>query len=265
MPPTERCHAEHAAPLLRRAINAFTSPDASAEEVLRWGWLASRAALLVWDYDSCLEIATRAVQFARDSGALEVLAVADNACGTATALSGDFASTSLLIAEVDAVKQTTGTRIAPHAALAVAGIRGHEAEASELIGHGAACLRRDDLLRHSPEHPADHIHTRSVQVGDVGRRRRRRRIGDEDGEAERRVEIVRPVDLLRTDRERRGRFTCAWKDREMGHARDGPPRDDLLRPVHEIPRVRRGRVRKFREVPAQRAEVAPAAGIRRCQ
>jgi DNA-binding CsgD family transcriptional regulator len=122
-----------AAPLLRRAINAFTSPDVPAEEVLRWGWLASRAALLVWDYDSCLEIATRAVQFARDSGALEVLAVADNACGTATALSGDFASTSLLIAEVDAVKQTTGTRIAPHAALAVAGIRGHEAEASELI------------------------------------------------------------------------------------------------------------------------------------
>lgn len=122
-----------AAPLLRLAITAFTSPDASVEEVLRWGWLASRAALLVWDYDSCLEIATRAVQFARDSGALEILAVADNACGTATALSGDFATTALLIAEVDAVKQTTGTRIAPHAALAMAGIRGHEAEASELI------------------------------------------------------------------------------------------------------------------------------------
>ena len=122
-----------AAPLLRRAISAFTSPDVSVEEVLRWGWLASRAALIVWDYDSCLEIATRAVRFARDSGALEVLAVADNACGTATALSGDFASTALLIAEVDAVKQTTGTRIAPHAALAVAGIRGHEAEASRLI------------------------------------------------------------------------------------------------------------------------------------
>ena len=53
--------------------------DVSAEEMLRWGWLATRAANFVWDYDSGLEIGTRAVQLARDSGALEVLAVADNA------------------------------------------------------------------------------------------------------------------------------------------------------------------------------------------
>jgi DNA-binding CsgD family transcriptional regulator len=38
-----------------------------------------------------------------------------------------------LIAEVDAVKEATRTRIAPHAALALAGIRGDEARASELI------------------------------------------------------------------------------------------------------------------------------------
>jgi DNA-binding CsgD family transcriptional regulator len=122
-----------AAPVLRRAIAAFASPEVSVEEVLRWGWLATRAALFLWDYDSCLEIAKRAVQLARDSGALEALAVADNACGTATALGGDFASTALLIAEVDAVKEATGTRIAPHAALALAGIRGQEAETSELL------------------------------------------------------------------------------------------------------------------------------------
>jgi DNA-binding CsgD family transcriptional regulator len=38
-----------------------------------------------------------------------------------------------LIAEVDAVKEATGTRIGPYAAIALAGIRGREAEASELI------------------------------------------------------------------------------------------------------------------------------------
>jgi DNA-binding CsgD family transcriptional regulator len=122
-----------AAPALRRAVAAFASTEVSVEEVLRWGWLASRAANLVWDYDRCLEIGTSAVELARDSGALEVLAVADNACGQAAAFGGDFASAALLIAEVDAVKEATGTRIAPHAALALAGIRGREAEASELI------------------------------------------------------------------------------------------------------------------------------------
>ena len=122
-----------AAPVLRRAVAAFASTGASVEEVLRWGWLASRAANLVWDYDGCLEIGTRAVQLARDSGALEVLAAADNACGQAAASGGDFVSAALLVAEVDAVKEATGTRIPPHAALALAGIRGQEAGASELI------------------------------------------------------------------------------------------------------------------------------------
>jgi ATP/maltotriose-dependent transcriptional regulator MalT len=37
------------------------------------------------------------------------------------------------MAEVDAVKEATETRIAPHAAIALAGIRGQEVEASELI------------------------------------------------------------------------------------------------------------------------------------
>jgi DNA-binding CsgD family transcriptional regulator len=122
-----------AAPVLRRAVAAFASTEVSVEEVLRWGWLATRAANLVWDYDSCLEIGTRAVQLARDFGALEVLAAADNACGQAAAFGGDIASAALLIAEVDAVKEATGTRIAPHAALALAGIRGQEAEATKLI------------------------------------------------------------------------------------------------------------------------------------
>ena len=122
-----------AAPVLRRAVAAFAGTEVSVEEMLRWGWLATRAANFVWDYDRGLEIGTRAVQLARDSGALEVLAVADNACGQAAAFGGDFASAALLIAEVDAVKEATGTRIGPHAAIALAGIRGQEAEASELI------------------------------------------------------------------------------------------------------------------------------------
>ena len=102
-----------ATPVLQRAIAAFGSREVSAQEMLRWGWLATRAANLVWDYDSCLEIGTRAVQLARETGALEALAVADNACGQAAAFGGDFTSAALLITEVEAVKEATGTRIAP--------------------------------------------------------------------------------------------------------------------------------------------------------
>src|SRR5271170_63480 len=38
------------APVLRRAVSAFCGTDVSREEELRWLWLASRAALIVWDY-----------------------------------------------------------------------------------------------------------------------------------------------------------------------------------------------------------------------
>jgi DNA-binding CsgD family transcriptional regulator len=122
-----------AAPMLRRAVAAFKSNEVSVEEVLRWGWLAARAATWLWDYDGVLEIPTRAVQLARDSGTLEVLAVADNVCGQAAAWGGDFELAALMAAEVEAVKEATGSRIGPYAAISLVGLRGREAEASELI------------------------------------------------------------------------------------------------------------------------------------
>lgn len=122
-----------ARPALRRGVAAFAGTEVSPQEMSRWGWLATRAANFLWDYDSGLEIGARAVQLARESGALEVLAVVDNACGQAAAFGGDFAGAGLLVAEVAAVKEATGTRIAPHAGIALAALRGREAEAAALI------------------------------------------------------------------------------------------------------------------------------------
>ena len=141
-----------AAPMLRRAVAAFTSSEVSVEEVLRWGWLAARAAIWLWDYDSGLEIPKRAVQLARDSGALEVLAVADNVCGQAAAWGGDFELAALLAAEVEAVKEATGSRIGPYAAISLVGLRGREAEASELIEgviKGAAASRQGTAVQYA--------------------------------------------------------------------------------------------------------------------
>jgi DNA-binding CsgD family transcriptional regulator len=122
-----------AAPMLRRAVAAFRGSEVSVEEVLRWGWLAARAATWLWDYDGVLDIPKRAVQLARDSGRLEVLAVADNVCGQAAAWGGDFELASLMAAEVEAVKEATGSRIGPYAGISLAGLRGREPETSQLI------------------------------------------------------------------------------------------------------------------------------------
>ena len=36
---------------------ALRASDVSLEEVLRWGWLATAAAVMVWDYETCLAVA----------------------------------------------------------------------------------------------------------------------------------------------------------------------------------------------------------------
>ena len=59
-----------AAPVLQRAATGFGSSDVSVEEVLRWGWLATAAAVMVWDYETCLAVSTRGVELARAAGAL---------------------------------------------------------------------------------------------------------------------------------------------------------------------------------------------------
>jgi DNA-binding CsgD family transcriptional regulator len=122
-----------AAPILQRATAAFADDGASLEEVLRWGWLATAAAVTVWDFEACLAIAAREVELARDSGALAVLAVGINVFTQAVALAGEFGRASLLTAEADAVVEATGTGVLPYGALVLAGLRGREAEASRLI------------------------------------------------------------------------------------------------------------------------------------
>jgi len=122
-----------AAPVLERAATAFAGSEASTEEALRWGWLATMAAAVMWDYETCVAVATRAVQLARDSGALTVLAVGVNILGQVVALGGDFAKAASLVAEAEAVTEATGARVMPYAALVLAALRGQETEATSLI------------------------------------------------------------------------------------------------------------------------------------
>ncbi len=122
-----------AAPVLGQAATAFAGRDVSVEEVLRWGWLATAAAVMVWDYETCLAVATRGVELAREAGALTVLAVSVNVMAQAVVLGGELGRAAVLVAEADSVTEATGTHVAPYGALVLAGSQGHEASGSGLI------------------------------------------------------------------------------------------------------------------------------------
>ena len=120
-----------AVPTLRQAVRAFESVGIPPEGVLRWG-LAREADNALWDTDGW-RVTVRQVQLARDVGALQHLPFLLTRLAQDAAWSGDFAAAASLIAEADAVRDATGARIAPYAALLLASFRGREAEAAPLI------------------------------------------------------------------------------------------------------------------------------------
>jgi ATP/maltotriose-dependent transcriptional regulator MalT len=127
-----------ASPVLARAARSFAGEGVTTEEVLRWGWLATAAAAMVWDYETCTAVATRGVVLARETGALTVLAVSVNVLAQAVALGGEFGIAGSLVAEADSVREATGTRVAPYGGLVLAGMRGRDSDAEALI---AATIR----------------------------------------------------------------------------------------------------------------------------
>jgi hypothetical protein len=122
-----------ATPVLRQAAAAFAGTDAGVEEVLRWGWLATIAAVVVWDYESCIAVAGRGVELARRSGALAVLAVALNILAQAVALGGDYGRAAQLVSEADAVTEATGSRVLPYGGIYLAAYQGREVEVARLV------------------------------------------------------------------------------------------------------------------------------------
>jgi DNA-binding CsgD family transcriptional regulator len=122
-----------AAPSLRRAVNAFTDGEIAMAEKLRWGWLATAAACMLWDEESYYTLGVRQLQSVREAGLLSLLPHYLNFLGIHASWRGDFAMAASLIAEADAITEATEVRFARFAAAFLAGFRGREAEASALI------------------------------------------------------------------------------------------------------------------------------------
>ncbi|MGY4768191.1 helix-turn-helix transcriptional regulator [Kribbella sp. CWNU-51] len=114
-------------PLLRRALRAFDR-ETSAEGELRWLWLACTAAIHLWDDARWDTLSARYVRLTRDAGALSELPLALSQRVGALLFAGELASAASLIEEVQVVTEATGSRLAPYGSLALAALRGREAE-----------------------------------------------------------------------------------------------------------------------------------------
>jgi DNA-binding CsgD family transcriptional regulator len=115
------------APMLRRALASFDG-GLSAEEELRWLWLASVAAMRVWDGDAWDALSARHVRLARGTGALSELPLALISRCYLLLFAGDLTAAASRTAEIEAVKEATGSSMAPYCVLGLAALRGDEAE-----------------------------------------------------------------------------------------------------------------------------------------
>jgi DNA-binding CsgD family transcriptional regulator len=120
---------ESGGPILKRALSAFRGDHVTREEELRWLWVASHAAIVLWDYDSWDALTRRQLDLVREAGSLAVLPIALSSRIGVYVNAGEFAAAAALVDEVDAVTQATGVRLAPYGALTLAAWRGREDEA----------------------------------------------------------------------------------------------------------------------------------------
>jgi DNA-binding CsgD family transcriptional regulator len=119
-------------PILRKALSAFAS-GMPAEQELHWLSLAFAAAWDMWDDRRWDLLTHRYVQLARDLGALSELPSALSSRAFMLLFAGRLTAAATLVEEVQVATEAMGSHLLPYSAVAVAALRGREAEASALI------------------------------------------------------------------------------------------------------------------------------------
>jgi DNA-binding CsgD family transcriptional regulator len=127
-------------PVLKRAVRAFRDEEMATEEVMRWLWLAGRAAGFIWDYEGWDDLTARQHQAARDAGALAVLPLSLSTRAGVYLLAGHLAAAASLFEESRTLSEATGARTVPYGVLALAAFRGDEDKAMRLLESDAADL-----------------------------------------------------------------------------------------------------------------------------
>ena len=120
------------APLIKEAVSAFQHRDVLSGEDARWLWFASLVALFMWDDAGWAVLSTRQLEFVSQTGALSTLPFVLTDRSSVYAFLGDLRTAALLDEELSAATEATGIVTARVGRLALAALRGREAEFSEL-------------------------------------------------------------------------------------------------------------------------------------
>ncbi len=121
-----------AVPALRQALSEF-GHDMSAQEELRFLWLASVTAMRLWDDESWESLSSRHLYLARHIGALSDLPLALISRTFALLYSGDLDAAASLTAETHALNEAIGSNLAAYGAMGLAALRGDETTATDVI------------------------------------------------------------------------------------------------------------------------------------
>ena len=114
---------------MRRSVETTMLPPEEA----RWLWFASWIALYLWDDEAWTVLSTRHLDLVREAGALTALPFVLTNRSSVYAFFGDLGEAAAYEEELRAATEATGIATVPYGALALAALRGHEAELSELI------------------------------------------------------------------------------------------------------------------------------------
>jgi DNA-binding CsgD family transcriptional regulator len=134
---------EAAVPILRRAHEGFDGGDMAENEQIRWKWLATVLSVHLWEDVRWQAISGSHVQIAREAGALGELPLALSQRVYAHLFAGELTAAALLVDEIRAATEATGSNLTPYGAVGLAALRGREPEAISLIDES----RKDAIQR----------------------------------------------------------------------------------------------------------------------
>jgi DNA-binding CsgD family transcriptional regulator len=121
------------APVMKRALRAARTQDASTDEALCWLPFACRMSRDAWDDDSWYVLSARLIEQARNTGALRVLPAALLEGAAVCLAAGETAMAASSTCEAEAVARATSNPVGPYGRLMLSAWGGRDAETRQLI------------------------------------------------------------------------------------------------------------------------------------